>query len=263
MIEQSRTPPVVESQEVASWIAEPTTHRQRVIGRSLDDRPLRPLLRPSTPVLTVLDDGTFDSGEDFRLRGERFVIGRSSGDLVIPHDQTLSSTHAEIRRVATDGRVSWHLIDLESVNGTFVRIESAILYPDSLVSIGLRRFSLVNPLAAALARGGDGTHEIDSQVLPADLWPSLVEAGKQESVLRFPLRKQRVTIGRAGGTCDITIDDPHLALHHATLIRSEDHSWHITPEKTLNGVWVSTRAVRLTALCHFLCGEQFFRFAIR
>ena len=263
MIEQSRTPPVVESQEVASWIAEPTTHRQRVIGRSLDDRPLRPLLRPSTPVLTALDDGTFDSGEDFRLRGERFVIGRSSGDLVIPHDQTLSSTHAEIRRVAANGRESWHLIDLESVNGTFVRIESALLYPDSLVIIGLRRFTLIDPVAAARASAGYGTHEIDSQALPADLWPSLVEAGKQDSVLRFPLRQQRVTIGRTGGPCDITIDDPHLAIHHATLTRGEDHLWRITPEKTLNGVWVNTRAVKLTPLCHFLCGEQFFRFANR
>lgn len=90
-----------------------------------------------------------------------------------------------------------------------------------------------------------------------------VEAGKQDSVLRFPLRQQRVTIGRTGGPCDITIDDPHLALHHATLTRGEDHLWRITPEKTLNGVWVNIRASKLTPLCHFLCGEQFFRFANR
>lgn len=263
MLDQPRTPPVVESQQISRWIAEPTTQRHVPLVRAEDERPLRPLMRPAVPVLTVLDDGSFESGEQYRLRGERFVIGRLSGDLVLPHDQTLSAEHAEVCRVGADGRVSWNLVDLNSVNGTFVRIESAILYPDIVVILGARRFFLHNPMVALRATASDGTHEIGSQGAPDDLWPALVEAGNKESPLKFPLRQQRLTIGRAGGPCDITIDDPHIALHHATITRNEDQSWQIKPEKTVNGVWVNTRAIKLTPHCFFLCGEQFFRFTIR
>jgi len=262
MLDQPRSPPVVESQLLSRWIAEPLGPRQVPPARAQDERPLRPLMRPAVPVLTALDDGSFDSGEQFRLRGERFVIGRLSGDLVIPHDQTLSAEHAEVRRVGADGRVSWNLVDLNSVNGTFVRIDSAILYPDIVVILGAKRFYLHNPPAAARVTESDGTLEIASQGVPADLWPALVEAGNKEAPLRFSLRQQRLTIGRAGGPCDIAIDDPHLALHHATITRNEDQSWQIKPEKTVNGVWVNTRAIKLTPHCFFLCGEQFFRFTI-
>src|SRR5262249_23906879 len=49
----------------------------------------RPSRRPTTGLLTVFDDGR-DEGEQIRLRGDRFIIGRTEGDLVIPHDGLLS-----------------------------------------------------------------------------------------------------------------------------------------------------------------------------
>src|SRR5271157_4341310 len=43
----------------------------------------RPTVRPPVAVLTVCDDGKLD-GEVIRIRDQRFVIGRSEGDLKIP-----------------------------------------------------------------------------------------------------------------------------------------------------------------------------------
>src|SRR4051794_8634273 len=54
--------------------------------------PYRPTLRPPAALLAVLDDGKGD-GEVLRLRAERFVIGRSEGDFLIPHDELISGRH--------------------------------------------------------------------------------------------------------------------------------------------------------------------------
>src|SRR5262249_17585279 len=86
----------------------------------------RPARRPSMALLCVHDDGSED-GEVFRLRTDRVVIGRSEGDIVIPHDTMMSSRHAELARQLDDGRQRWFLTDLQSTNGTYVRVSNAIL----------------------------------------------------------------------------------------------------------------------------------------
>ena len=78
----------------------------------------RPTRRPPTPLLHVFDDGA-DDGEILRLRGERFVVGRSEGDLQLPHDAQVSARHAEPGPpAAEDGRWVWVLTDLGSTNST-------------------------------------------------------------------------------------------------------------------------------------------------
>jgi hypothetical protein len=64
-----------------------------------DDCPplFRPTLRPPTPILTICDDGSED-GELIRIRKDSFVIGRTEGDLLIPHDSQISGRHAELRQ---------------------------------------------------------------------------------------------------------------------------------------------------------------------
>src|SRR5262249_22793020 len=57
----------------------------------------RPVQRPPLAFLCVLDDGKLD-GELVRLRAERTVIGRTDGDLRVPHDGLISGQHAEIVR---------------------------------------------------------------------------------------------------------------------------------------------------------------------
>src|SRR5437660_507910 len=80
----------------------------------------RPSLRPPIALLVVFDDGAED-GQTIRLRGDRFLIGRSEGDLLIPHDGQMSARHAElVRRQDEDGAWVWTLTDLGSTNGSFV-----------------------------------------------------------------------------------------------------------------------------------------------
>ena len=44
-------------------------------------------------LLVVIDDGA-NEGEVVRIRKDEFKIGRSEGDLVIPHEKLMSSSHA-------------------------------------------------------------------------------------------------------------------------------------------------------------------------
>jgi len=55
----------------------------------------------------VLDDGSQEAGEEFRMRGEILGIGKTAGTIVVPTDISISGSHAEIRR--TPWR--WHVAD--------------------------------------------------------------------------------------------------------------------------------------------------------
>ena len=86
----------------------------------------RPTQRPPLALLTVLDDGKSE-GEVVRLRADRFVIGRSEGDLLIPHDQQISARHIEITRQRSGDKYRWVVTDLQSSNGLFIRVSRTIL----------------------------------------------------------------------------------------------------------------------------------------
>jgi pSer/pThr/pTyr-binding forkhead associated (FHA) protein len=262
-------PPVVEEfvspRRVVQWVSEPDA-----FGRSgepkyaaEDSQDFRPSLRPPVPVLTVLDDGSLEHGEDFRLRGERFSIGRTSGDCQIPNDPAVSGTHAAILRTSWKGGFQWHLHDLNSVNGTFVRCVRAVLHQNAILILGSRRFRLKNPLKPTmLPADGHVTNLMDGRHIPAAVWPVLTEASAKPGAMEFSLRSDRLVIGRAGSGADIQLDDPLLAHRHAELRRMRDGTWMIASETTRNGIWMSTSAVGLTPNCFFRCGEQRFRFVI-
>jgi pSer/pThr/pTyr-binding forkhead associated (FHA) protein len=258
-------PPEMEDRRALRWIlgAEPAQLSTTIPFSPEDRHDFRPMLRPAVPVVTVLDDGAQQHGEAIRLRGETFTIGRLSGDLVLPNDPAISGMHAEIRRLPWKGSSQWQLVDLGSVNGTFVRVVRAVFHAEAIVILGSRRFRLRNPLLAR--RGGppaSATRLIDTAALPSTVWPVLVEATQRSPGIEVPLRADSVSIGRAGGGADIELDDPLIANRHAQLDRQRDGSWLIVAETTRNGVWVSTTSVALTPHCHFRCGEQLFRFEI-
>jgi pSer/pThr/pTyr-binding forkhead associated (FHA) protein len=234
-----------------------------------EEQAFRPVIRPSVPILTVIDDGSIDEGEQIRIRKDRFVIGRSSGDLTIPNDATMSSRHAEIRLTTSRGQREWTLHNLESVNGTFVRVGTAALAYDTIILLGSRRFRLEKPAAAGASElPGSDTLPIDQ---PADSvirpsvrkdWPTLVESSGKPNSLRFPLRSPKVTIGRTGSGCDIQLDDPLVAADHAELVADGSGTWKLIGKTTRNGVWVNTPATALASCCFFQCGEQRFKFVI-
>lgn len=224
----------------------------------------RPLLRPPVPVLTVLDDGSQDSGEDHRIRERVCAIGRTSGMVRIPHDMAISGLHAEIRRTPWRGGWQWHLHDVASVNGTFVRCQRAILHNKALLILGARRFQLRNPLGPGGGDepGGGHTRIADGGHIPRSASTNLIEASTKPDALAFPIRDSGAVIGRLGGGADIEIDDPLLANRHAVLERQRDGTWLIMSQPSTNGIWVSISNVALSAHCFFRCGEQRFRFIV-
>jgi pSer/pThr/pTyr-binding forkhead associated (FHA) protein len=204
-----------------------------------------------------------EHGEDVRIRQETLTIGRTSGDVRIPHDASISGAHAEIRRTPSKGDFQWHLHDLDSVNGTFARCAEAVLTEDAIVILGSRRFRLKDPLKPS--KNPEVVHDTnptDRSRMPEDMSPVLVEASARPGALEFALRTDRVVIGRTASGADIELDDPLLDDRHAELKRMQDGTWTITSEGTKNGIWVSISATLLAPLCYFRCGEQQFRFVI-
>lgn len=230
---------------------------------SASEHEFRPTLRPPVPVLTVLDDGSQQAGEEIRMRAETIAIGRTSGTILIPNDVSMSGSHAEIRRRPWKGGWQWHLQDAGSVNGTFVRCVRAILHENAILILGARRFRLRNPLVpTAVDLDGGATRIADGRNIPSTVWPTLAEASGKPESLQFAIRFDEVVIGGAGSGADIELDDPLLASRHAVLRRQRDGTWQIISEQTKNGIWVSISAVALSSHCFFRCGEQRFRFVI-
>lgn len=254
---------VATSRRIQKWLTEPDLRivADEAAGFALEDiHEFRPRLRSAVPVLTVLDDGDREMGEEVRLRGETLRIGRTEGDVTIPNDSVISHAHAEIRRMPWKGGFRWHLVDLDSRNGTFVRCARAVLHDTAIVVIGSRRFRLRNPLKSGTSEAANAqTRLIDGSQLPASVWPCLEET---TGPLQFQLRMDEITLGRVGGGAEIQLDDPLLAYAHASLKRMRDGTWMITADKTRNGIWVSISDVVLGNNCYFRCGEQRFRFTI-
>jgi hypothetical protein len=113
-----------------------------------DTTPFRPQRRPPIALLCIFDDQDQD-GEWVRLRGDTAIIGRTEGDITIPHDNMMSSRHAELARRVEGGRTRWHLTDLQSTNGTFVRVASALLKHNQELLLGSCRFRFQAPAIGA------------------------------------------------------------------------------------------------------------------
>ena len=197
-------------------------------------RTYRPILRKPMAILHVVDDGRED-GESIRVRSEEIVIGRSDGDVRIPHDISMSPRHARIERLNGS---AWQLIDLGSAGGTFVRVLMAKLKDGSILQIGCTRFRF---------EAAD----------PNDAW--LVEIVPDGNGRRHECRAPATTVGRTGCGARITIDDPFVSPVHAEVQRTAG-GWRVE-NRGLNGLWVKIDApVKLAQPSQFQCGEQRFVF---
>ncbi|MFO0843479.1 MAG: FHA domain-containing protein [Gemmataceae bacterium] len=226
----------------------------------------RPTQRPPMAVVCVFDDGPIDrllEGELVRLRGESTVIGRSAGDILIPHDGQISGEHAEIVREWTGSGWRWLLNDLGSTNGTFVRVGKTPLLHDSEILVGQGRYRF---------ESGGGATEIYSAAEPSGtmmpqpvgslrpLVPSLVEIAHGAPINRFPLTAAEYVVGRDPAQCAILRpDDLTCDPRHARLYRRGMH-WYVKNEDSLNGLWLRVKSIPLAETCHFRLGEQRFLF---
>jgi pSer/pThr/pTyr-binding forkhead associated (FHA) protein len=224
----------------------------------------RPVERPPLGLLCVLDDGKPD-GEWVRLRADRTVLGRAEGDVRIPHDGLISGRHAEIVRQRAAKGYRWFLVDLQSTNGTFVRIGSTPLRHESELLIGAGRYRFeagAAPDPAAASEAPTQTTRAWSNQPMGALVPSLAEVTPAGPVQRFPLTLPEYWVGRDAQRCAIARPDDALTnARHARLYRDGKGQWHAENNKSLNGLWLRvTEPMPLGSACRFRLGEQQFIF---
>ena len=253
----------VRLQLAGGTLAEPVRPEAPPAGPGFEEELYRPRLRPGVPRLVMLDDGEQAAGEVYRLREATTVIGRSEGQVRLPHDALVSARHAEIVRGGTARPYTWLLRDLGSSNGTFVRCGRAILRPDRLVLLGGRRLRF-RPAEAAGAWAGAaepaGTTLVDAAAVRASVWPMLVETTQAAGGMELALSEAELVLGRAGCGNTLEIADPQLAPHHGRIFRDPGGQWIIEAMPSLNGIWIQVGAVELTGVCRFQVGEQRFVF---
>ncbi len=227
--------------------------------------PFRPSVRPPVALLCVLDDDG-DDGEWVRLRADRFVIGRTEGDLVLPHDPQISGRHAELVRGQDEDGWHWLLTDLGSTNGTFVRAGSALLKDGQEFLVGRSRYRFeaaraepVSAPAPATTPGGTATWNFPG--VPPGV-PSLVEVTPTGPGERRPLINPEYWLGSDAAACAVVPkNDPYVNPRHARLARDAKGRWHIANHRSVNGVWLRVEQMPLAGSCQFQLGEQ--RFILR
>jgi pSer/pThr/pTyr-binding forkhead associated (FHA) protein len=228
---------------------------------------LRPSLRPPMAILCAFDDGE-ETGEIVRVRVPAFVIGRSEGGLVIPHDGGISGRHAEVGRRLVGERYHWYLRDLGSTNGTFVRVARAALGPDQEFLIGGVRFRFqLAPEHGSRGRGdvkvsaGPGAGRPASRRTSQASDPVLVEIRADGEVRRIVLTGPETWIGSDSSICSVVIPHPAVSAKHAAIKTRKNGRWMIENAGARDGVWLRIDEVDLGRGGHFQCGEQ--RFLIR
>ena len=260
--------PAPKPRDLMPTAGKPTTE----LDSDASSQPLRyrPLNRPPMALLVALDDGSSQVGEVWRIRSGRHIIGRVRGDTVIGHDGDMSAEHAQITRQWRDGAYRWQLADLDSTNGTFLRVGRARLRDGKELVLGGRRYALRTPPAAAedaTAGAPDaGTrhrHHAPNATVHEHLLPRLVELTPQGDGPQFPLPQDSVYVGSDPQQCQVVIrGDRTLDAKHCRVFRDPEGRWFVEDTNSLNGVWVRIRCATLSQRCEFQLGEQRFSFKV-
>jgi pSer/pThr/pTyr-binding forkhead associated (FHA) protein len=225
-------------------------------------------------ILLVLDDGSRKQGEMIRVRKDRTVIGRESGDVLVAHDSSMSSQHAAIVREFDQGHYRWSLEDCGSRNGTFVRLARVVLKAGQELLIGSRRFRYqpAETRTSSAEQAGNASDTAAPKatmqwqaVSSADvekMYPSLVEqksSGEHGQKLTFTTDEMK--LGANSEMCSLVIgDDPFVSPEHALIRKSHKGQWVIEDVGSTNGLWLLVRTLPLAGKCEFQLGEQRFIF---
>lgn len=99
--------------------------------RPLDGHDVRGFGTPAKPPWAMLTRICVGEIEDdrYHLRGQEITIGREQGEIVFPNDGFLSRAHARVRMEIHDNAMTVVLEDLDSANGTYLRIRGAVNVP--------------------------------------------------------------------------------------------------------------------------------------
>jgi len=240
---------------------------------TLEDTPtFRPQQRPPMALLCVLHDADV-GGEWIPLRADRYVIARNDGDIRIQQDAQISGRqHAEIARMRLDsGAFRWHLADLGSTNGTFVRVSKVMLLPGTEVLFGHTRYRFDTgqtpaeptapppPAVDALMTARPGSQMLRRPAMPIVV-PSVVEVTPGGDGPKISLIRDEYWLGRDPNECAIIpTDDPFVSPKHARFFKGENGRWRVENNRSRNGVWLRlTQPLPVEGTCQFLLGEQRF-----
>lgn len=194
-------------------------------------RRFRPTMRPPMAVIRVWDDNQ-QTGRLVRILNDRFTIGRSQADLVVPHDVQVSGLHAEIVRSPSND--SWRLRDLNSTNGTFVKVRNLSLRDGMELFIGGQRF-----------RFDEKRRGVKLSVLAA--------IGDHESI---KIENNELWVGRSAAAPECLQRDLMLGDKDAYIFQSKPGRWLLHEGCSVNGVWAKVKEVPLLSGCQFQLGEQ-------
>jgi pSer/pThr/pTyr-binding forkhead associated (FHA) protein len=230
-------------------------------------QPFRPLFRPPTALLDIMDDGG-QTEEVVRIRGDVLTIGRSQAHVVIPHDGQMSGTHAQISRRLEGGSYEWVLADLNSRNGTFIRVARVPLADGQMFLLGSHRYVYRAPAIPASAPAADGP--VGTQgwqtVSPADLarlTPTLVRLNPDGAEQPFPMLSDKLVIGQDPAVCQVVLDDdPAVSTLHAKIRRTDRGDLVLEDANSRNGIWLAIGKHRFHKAIRFQLGEQRFRIRI-
>lgn len=231
--------------------------------------PYRPTIRPPVAELTVFDDGKTE-GEMIRVRSGRFIIGRTEGDLLIPHDELISTRHVEITRQQLVGGYRWVITDLQSTNGLFIRVSRTNLANGSEFLVGSGRYRFDAPEGDPVetvdhlpsAPGISGSTRGWEQKAPLSSPPALAELVPGGIGNRIVLVRPEYWIG-TDSSCDMCRpSDPFCELKHVRVSRNSKGGWQAVHHKTLNGLWYRVSQTTVESTVSFLIGEQRFRLRV-
>jgi pSer/pThr/pTyr-binding forkhead associated (FHA) protein len=235
-----------------------TPHAARThLEKASTEKLFRPSGRPSIALLCLVDDNG-ETGEWIRLRHDRYVVGRSVGDILIPHDGAISESHLEISRRQRNGRTWWCVKDLSSSNGTYAKVARSGLAEGQEILIGSRRLRfdyLPHQSAPPDIFDTRPLPVLTRDVLESRLPTLTIIAGPQEGVC-FPLLAGDNTIGAASDSHVPLRDDPYVAPRHAKIGIDRHRQWFIEPGRSLNGVWLRITEIFVPKFAELMIGEQ-------
>lgn len=265
MVEQSVKPTLAQPKMV---VPQATAVVRKTASESVDQTAtsFRPVLRPPMATIELLDDGR-DSGEIFRLRTDRTILGRTGADISIPHDSQVSGTHVAIQRRQADGEWQWILEDLQSTNGTFLRVSRCSMAGTNTVLLGAHRYKFRPAGTLDTAQADDAPAGTRGWKVPTTeelqgATASLVRLFPDGSEQPLPVPASDVKIGSAGSECQVVVsDDPMVDPVHA-ILKTAGAKTTLEDSKSTNGIWVSVRERRLAKMSTFQIGEQRVRFRI-
>jgi len=227
----------------------------------------RPTSRPLLALLTVLDDGR-RTGEQIRIRSDKFVIGRTEGDLRIHDDELISSRHVAITKQKVSGKMRLVISDLQSRNGVFAKVSKAPVEDQTelLIGAGHYRFELSEnstpPATEAFSANGiqpPARTRAFGEAIPSGN-AVLAELTANGVGARIVLHDEEYTIGQSRECKICRNGDVFTSDVHAFLRRSAAGRWMIENNRSLNGVWLRMPQITLepNKSCEFRIGEQLF-----